>query len=82
MSSWIRGDAPFENGWYWVTVRKDGHMVTYEDPLRYDEGWHPSVADHIVAFKPITRPHPFSGIGDGTGYYIKEIGRASCRERV
>lgn len=71
MAGWTRGDTPSENGWYWVTVKRDGDAATYEKPLRYDGRWHPQVTDRIIAFTQITKPHPFSGIGDGTGYYIK-----------
>ena len=83
MTDWTKGNKPYSNGLYWVTVNEGGTIKMYDDPMYYDRdsnSWFLNnkkyFADNIIAHlrsnKP-AEPYNENHIGFPDQYYLKII---------
>ena len=79
MTEWTKGNKPYSQGLYWVTVNEAGKIKMYDDPMLYKDGtWelngHKYYADNIIAHVPCNKPsEPYNElhIGYPNNYYIR-----------
>lgn len=79
MTEWTKGNKPYSQGLYWVTVNEAGKIKMYDDPMRYKDGiWQLDgknyYADNIIAHTPFNKPsEPYNElhIGFPDNYYIR-----------
>ena len=38
MTEWTKGNKPYQQGLYWVTVNKAGKIKIYDEPMLYKDG--------------------------------------------
>ena len=79
MTDWTKGNIPYAQGLYWVTVDEAGKIKMYDDPMRYKDGvWqlngHNYMADNIIAHTRCNKPSEAYNelhIGYPDHYYIR-----------
>ena len=79
MADWIKGNKPYSEGLYWVTVNEAGQIKIYDEPMYYDNGkWYlegkPYFPDNIMAHIRCNKPsEPYNElhIGYPDKFYIR-----------
>ena len=79
MTEWTKGNKPYSQGLYWVTVNEDGKIKMYNEPMYYKNGiWQLDnknyYANNIIAHTPCNKPsEPYNElhIGYPDYYYIR-----------
>ena len=79
MAEWTKGNKPYSQGLYWVTVNEAGEIKMYDEPMRYKDGiWQLNgnnyYTDNIIAHIPCNKPlEPYNElhIGYPDQYYIR-----------
>lgn len=79
MTEWTKGNKPYSQGLYWVTVNEAGKIKMYDEPMLYKDGtWelngHKYYADNIIAHVRCNKPsEPYNElhIGFPDYYYIR-----------